>query len=274
MYKHYLITRFNIVIDDPKWNIDKNGDKVQTDSWLTSRFFLFEKYTLPSIKNQSCKDFKWLVLFNTETPDSFKKRIESYSIEIPQFFPLFVKPYADETAIISKYIEIDSAEEYVITTRIDNDDMIHRDYLKRVQEEFRPKENLFLSFRNGIQYSESSNILRKYNHITNHYTSRIEKREGVQSVIACNHNGIRTLGSLKTYNGKYMWVEIVHCGNLLNRERMLVPINIDNTYELYGVNLSQEPVNRLSFGYLLSVLYFNISAMYFYFRSYRTYVKK
>lgn len=261
MFSHYLITRFNVVVKDSSWKTTKGGNSVHTDSWLMDRFSLFEKYTLPSIKHQSCKNFKWLVLFNSETPGSFKERIMTYSAEVHQFMPIYVAPYTDATEIIQRYIQADNSKDYVITTRIDNDDMIHRDYLKRVQELFRVEENLFISFRYGIQYSEKNNTICKYNFIRNHYTSRIEKQDNLKTILNYNHTQIHLFDKLLTCNDEYMWVEIVHSGNLINNEMMFKMVNLSNTDLLYGVTLPHSRVNKLSFAYFLGAINYYISPL-------------
>ena len=87
-FQHFILTRFNLLL----WNRSKDGQKVRTTKWLEYRFSLFEKYCLPSIMNQTCKNFEWIVLFDSKTPDSFKERIASYQKECPQLIPVFVEP--------------------------------------------------------------------------------------------------------------------------------------------------------------------------------------
>ena len=65
---HFILTRFNLRLY-PK---DKNGNVTLTPEWLEHRFQLFELYTLPSLSAQTCKDFKWIVLIDRETPQEYK----------------------------------------------------------------------------------------------------------------------------------------------------------------------------------------------------------
>src|SRR5690554_6693491 len=71
---HYLITRFNVRSKD--WHHTRRGAPVQTDEWLHDRFKIFEKYCLPSVAQQSNPHFTWCVFFDSETPVSYKKRID------------------------------------------------------------------------------------------------------------------------------------------------------------------------------------------------------
>ena len=53
---------------------------------------LFEQYCLPSIANQTCKEFEWIVLFDSKTPDIFKERIRELQEKCLQLKPVFVEP--------------------------------------------------------------------------------------------------------------------------------------------------------------------------------------
>lgn len=253
MFKHYLITRFNVVLNNPLFESDRSGRSVQTESWLEERFDLFERYTLPSVMNQSCRDFEWIVLFNSATPERFLQKVESYKASMPQFVPLYVDAGVEAKDIAIEYIKQHCSEKFVITTRIDNDDVIHRDYLARIQEVFQPRDNCFITFRSGAQYREQGCVMRRFNYIKNHYFSRVESADNINTAL-CNHTRIHKNGSLMIYDDEYMWIEIVHSGNLCNREKSLMRTTIDNTKELFGIEIEQSPVNRFSPEYLLGVV--------------------
>lgn len=48
--QHFILTRFNLLL----WDKAKDDRKVRTIKWLEHRFSLFERYCLPSVKNQTC----------------------------------------------------------------------------------------------------------------------------------------------------------------------------------------------------------------------------
>ena len=58
--KHYILTRFNLC----GRNRDKSKQSTLTKEWLHHRIKLFETYCLPSIKQQTNQNFKWLILFD------------------------------------------------------------------------------------------------------------------------------------------------------------------------------------------------------------------
>lgn len=87
-FEHYIITRFNLPIFQPKL-----GGKVYTscsEEYLHYRFDLFEKYCMPSIINQTCQNFKWLVLFDSHTPELYKIRAAQWHDSYPNLVPCYL----------------------------------------------------------------------------------------------------------------------------------------------------------------------------------------
>ena len=80
MFQHYILTRFNLRRDD--WTITKNNEKVLSDSWLKDRFELFENFCFNSVKNQTNQNFKWLVFFDSNTPDNYKQKVKEFETRL------------------------------------------------------------------------------------------------------------------------------------------------------------------------------------------------
>lgn len=74
-----------------------------------------QKYFLPSLQNQSCRDFEVVVAIHPQSPP-----------EVEKFFSTFA------TVITNQISEFPLPDE-CITTRLDSDDMIHREFVGRVQ---------------------------------------------------------------------------------------------------------------------------------------------
>lgn len=130
--QHFILTRFNLLL----WNKDKENNKVRSIEWLEHRFFLFEKYCLPSIKGQTCQKFEWIVLFDSSTPERYKKKILSFQKDCPQLKPMFVEPlrgryFAEifQTEIIKRL-----CAKRVVSTYLDNDDALHVRFVEDIQK--------------------------------------------------------------------------------------------------------------------------------------------
>ena len=251
---HYLITRFNVVhIGLSNYALQQKGTIVQTDEWLQKRFELFEKYCYPSVCGQTNKNFKWLVLFNSETPSQFKDKIVDYQLECPQFVPLYIKPEMDEVAYVIDYIKKDSTSEKIITTRLDNDDCIRNSYLELVQKSFKETySNTFLFYRFGYQHIVKSKLLTKFADDFNHFESRVENLHTLKTVFVKDdrHDLIDQYGEViaippiqnsrntKLYEG--MWIEVVHDSNVVNNADLSGrPMLIKTSEFSYGLKLSK-----------------------------------
>jgi hypothetical protein len=71
---HVITTRFNVPTS--VWTVTRGGAKPLSEEWLKDRFEIFQKYCLPSFKNQSNKNFIWLVFFDANTPKKYMHEIE------------------------------------------------------------------------------------------------------------------------------------------------------------------------------------------------------
>jgi hypothetical protein len=72
-FNHFILTRFNV-----KVSFAEPGAGLEP-AWLLHRFELFDHFCYPSVRGQSNLNFKWLVLFDSNTPDSFKEKIAAYA---------------------------------------------------------------------------------------------------------------------------------------------------------------------------------------------------
>lgn len=228
MFVHFLITRFNIIQD---WytRTNRNNANIQTDEWLQERFRLFDKYCFPSVSAQDTHNFTWLVLFNSETPDSFKEKIDSYSAICPMFKAVFLEPYGDEAALIQGEINHVLTDDitHVMTTRLDNDDMIRCDYISMMQNAFDPTfDNVFLDYGEGFQYAEADKMLYKLNNWSeSHFCTRVVTVKNRENTVLVDHSRIQEFGEcrmLKNINGG--GIEVVHTCNAHNRIGGFMPV--------------------------------------------------
>lgn len=218
--QHFILTRFNLLL----WNKDKGGGRVRTIKWLEHRFTLFEKYCLPSIKNQTCQDFEWLVLFDSSTPEKYKERIADYERECPRFIPIFVEPvngryYAE---IFRKEIVKRLKSKRVVSTYLDNDDALNVNFVADLQSRaMLLHEGTFVNYNDGYQYYSEDGYLMKIHYPTNHFVSVVE--DGNPATIKGifgygGHAYIHTIKgvSIEHVKGLPMWCEVVHEKNMIN----------------------------------------------------------
>lgn len=228
MYRFFILTRFNIRL----WNKDKKGQPTLTDKWLAQRFELFEQFCLPSIKKQSLQNFKWIVLFDADTPSFYKEKIERYKSECTSFFPCFVpeKEGRSFVRIFKKCIlqEIEKGD-VIITTYLDNDDALRYDYVETIRK-MAPNvsDKTFISFRYGLQSYTELNIATRVSYRKNHFICLVEKYENPHDIRTVFGYGSHiNVGKYKGTNvllietpEKEEWLELVHSSNMDNDVRM------------------------------------------------------
>lgn len=247
--EHYILTRFNLRL----WTKDKNRNHTRTEEWLKNRFELFEKFCLPSIMNQTNQSFKWIVLFDFQTPDKYRERISSYEKVCRQFCPCYVEPERSRYFVkvfkeeIHKRINKDT--NILITSYLDNDDALHQKYVEEIQK-MKVEFPTFVSYVYGIQYYTELNIATRVPYTNNHFISLIEpldENQNFRSVYGYgSHIAIHKYANTKTVyidnTHQDRWIEVIHEANMDNDVKMTFDTKlikkVDALKNEYGVDIT------------------------------------
>jgi len=226
-FEHLVLTRFNVRLSegDP----DPRG---LSREWLESRLKLFASYCYPSLRHQGKQNFRWMVLFDSRTPDWFRERISPYC-EWPPFTPLYVDFALDEDAGSPQALQeallpyIGTGCTHLITTRIDNDDAISMDYIEQVQDCFAEQEQEAVVFPFGYQL-HNGRLYLEYSR-GNHFISLIARlRAGTcPTVYVKPHNQMYEEVPVRQVWKRPNWVEVVHGANLANRLQNGLPLSTE-----------------------------------------------
>ncbi|MGV6829271.1 MAG: glycosyltransferase [Flavobacteriales bacterium] len=216
MFHHYIITRFNL--RNPKWEAENNGKTLLTEAWMKERFWLFENFCLPSVKTQSNKNFTWLLYFDTSTSITFKNKITKLVQDSPHFVPQFIEGMPVYYESIKAYISKNSQNKrYLITTRIDNDDSIHVDFVKTIQNQFKQQKYHVVDLLKGYSLQiKPQIILGKKDHIFNPFISLIEENINPKTVWHNSHNTWKTEKNVTFIKNKRLWMVVIHQDNKTN----------------------------------------------------------
>lgn len=207
--QHFLCTKFALPF---RKNSPHRTILDDRPNWLEERFELFEKYTLPSIQAQTEKNFRWLLMCNRNHPqmnDAAMSRLASYA---PDAEVLWV-----DNTNFEQWTEFASAlrllvdDEWVITTRLDSDDIVSRHFIQRIREGAREKE-CSLGFKLG--YMLEGDVLYPRRYLKGPFTSWVERTENLKTVWHREHLHFRR--NKDVGQKKYNWIQVVHGGNLLN----------------------------------------------------------
>lgn len=222
-FTHFLITRFNLVNKIHQWKLDKSQQQVLDQSWLDHRFDLFEKYCFPSVLDQSNKNFQWLLYFDTTTEEKYRQRIEKLVAPYSFIHVLYKDGYGDfQENHTADCLQLNAGKPYVMTTRLDNDDVIHRDFVAKLQEQFKEQEYQAVNFTKLLIFGlNRKNKLHVEYTFSSHYITLIEKvKEG--KIEGCYSKFDREWnkdGKALQIKGKAYCMELIHERNYLNDYR-------------------------------------------------------
>jgi hypothetical protein len=218
-FRHFIITHFNVRRSDYKYDadgkpIDREGAPVRTVEWLEHRFALFERYCLPSILGQTNQDFLWFVRYDPREPGDCGARLARYAA-YANLRPLPVKDWF--SVAIEREISPDT--ECVITTRIDNDDALHREAVADIQRSCRPGTTEFINLLNGYVYDHASGLAAAREFPNSPFVSFVENpRVGpLRTVLRFSHQDVSKIAPVRQLGGEPRWLQVVHDRNLSNR---------------------------------------------------------
>ncbi|MBT0813042.1 hypothetical protein KIH41_17270 [Litoribacter ruber] len=212
------------------------------EEWLLERIDFFKKCCFPSILNQSNKNFTWFFYIDNKTPEHVKKSLGDIFDPFP-FIKLIAHEY--ENFNITRYLMADiecflgDDFDYLISSRVDTDDMLHKNFIETVQIFFGEQEYKVLNFSKGYVYDMPSGISSQTLRKANPFISLIEKRKNgrFQTVFCKPHTDF--LGDpdyLEIRLRKPLWCMIVH--------------GLNDSTSFYGsVNKFTQPVLKDSFGF-------------------------
>jgi|GEM_PF-6140560 len=135
--KVYFITRFSIY--DPQFR----GFRLTTDydqneyekrlfdkDRLNHKFDTLQKITLPSVVEQSCDDWKWLIYTSDRMPDECRARLRALVKDYTNIELITVKDF-------SEFFEKDFSYNYgnsFATVRLDDDDGLSKCFVEKLQQ--------------------------------------------------------------------------------------------------------------------------------------------
>lgn len=187
---HFIITRYNLSLYSDKSIRDRI--KCSPDEWMEQRYELFTRFTLPSLQGQTCRNFTWIIFIDRQTPRHFREQLERVATSDMRIVEL----RGGQRDFLKK--EIQNAKETVITSRIDNDDAWHKDFVKIIQTQYsRPTKliNFFGSYWLDLKgkrvYHHRWRWYYRFNQGIGNNPSMVERREDAKTVLAAHHSQLK-----------------------------------------------------------------------------------
>ena len=209
MFKHYVLTRFNDGLYGPNPKV-----QVPPDEWMDYRLTLFSAFTVPSMMEQTCQNFTWLVLIDTRTPRRYIDEIESFR------YPNLRLIYPTETG--ARWTQAFDPGDYdLITTRLDNDDAFCLDTIATLQKTYLAEREQHskpwvIVFPLGLIMDLANQALWPMEYWLNNSPTRIGCAADGQTVYQWRHDEIPSEIPKRYITDKPYWLQIVHAQNLLN----------------------------------------------------------
>lgn len=207
---HIIFTRFNVRSGGKEKSIrDKTG-------WLKERYELFDIYCFPSVAAQSQTDFIWIVFFDDQTPEEYVKQNEIYHLKFPNFHPVYVSEWTTEIVRGKLQEVIPDGAEWLLTTRLDNDDGLHKDFIKTLRASSFTDKTYF-NFPDGLTYSDGNGY--KHRDESNAFLSYVEPVENFEGVWKHAHPEVIKKFHVEQLSLPYAWLQVIHGGNVSNKVR-------------------------------------------------------
>jgi hypothetical protein len=187
-----------------------------TSAWLDHRLKLFEDFCLPSVVSQTDQNFEWFIYFDELTPVDYLERIK---VITAKYKNISIKLCALwETAVVAKDIaeSVDDNTKWIITTRLDNDDGLHRDFVSSLHAASGEKEE-FLNFPRGIIFYSGKCYL--YQHLSNAFMSLVEPVTNPHTVWCVAHEQAATIAPVRQLSDAPAFLQVVHDKNVSNKPR-------------------------------------------------------
>jgi len=237
MFKHFLITRFNLRKTD--WNTNKNNKAILTEEWHRNRFQLFKDFCFPSVASQTNTNFDWLVFFDTSTPVEYKNVISALQKEMDNFIPLFIDGMDQFLPAIKAYIH-NFNEDYIISSSLDNDDCLSKNYIEEVQRKFDQQNFMAIDFIDGytLQIEPTVKIGKKL-HQYNPFISLIEKNKNPITVCDVSHRIWKKEKRILQIRNKRIWSSIIHLENKVNEFTGYDQVNLNEFFNEFKVSEKQ-----------------------------------
>lgn len=228
-----LITRYNIRANF----VGSNKSALNLDKkWLEHRRDLFNRYCLPSVRQQSLTSFTWFVMFDPDTPAEYYDYLDGI------ITPIFARSQQEAHDKIDKCLQ---PFEYCVSTRLDNDDALAKSHILRAREiasaGIKSAMNMphVINFRSGVDYDVIKGRLFLRDYPTSNFFSLVSNRDGEGSFrFATEFHHVNVFKELDNFNistSDPMWLIAVHDQNVGNTVHGTKEVETDMLKSVFGI---------------------------------------
>ncbi len=207
---HVILTRFNLPSEGAESTVRAK------EGWLRTRVELFERYCLPSVKNQTVRSFHWVIYFDPQSPDWLKARIHELARD-STFTPIY-RTSVNHTELMTDLRAVTGSKApRLLTTNLDNDDGLASDFVARLQGVPAGEQRTAIYLVHGLVRSGSGLYLRTDK--ANAFCSVREDWDSAETCWANWHNLLGRTMNVIEIGGDPAWLQVIHGTNVSNRIR-------------------------------------------------------
>jgi Putative rhamnosyl transferase len=210
--QHFVLTPFYV----RRYFSGSNEPRLASHEWLAERFKLFEDYCLPSVLDQSDRSFDWFIYIDESTPAPYVERLQSITSAHRNVAIKTCRLWDNRMIADHIMARLAAGTQWLLTTRLDNDDGLHRDFIATLHAEAQEHKE-FLNFPRGIILYSGKCYL--YKHPSNAFLSLVEPVEGFRTVSSIAHERASEVAPVRQLPKTPGFLQVVHGGNLSNKPR-------------------------------------------------------
>lgn len=205
-FVHLILTRFNL-----RWSW------VRPDAaWMERRLDIFARYCFPAVASQTNQQFFWLVYFDAETQPEYRELVRRRFVDaLPAFQPRYIASLSEIDLRAEIRQLLPREPEFLITTRLDNDDCLSYDAVQRIQQQFRRQSCAVVNFDTFYQYDFERITVKNIR--SNNHLSLIEKIAAdrpLVNTLQLNHTKVSALYPTVHIRSEAILVMLIHGQNL------------------------------------------------------------
>ena len=126
--------------------------------------------------------------------------------------------------------------DYLITSWLDNDDALGREFVASVQNLFAGQSGEFINFLHGYVFDSVHHKLYRRRFRANPFISLIEARKDFKTVWSASHLKAAESGTVRQVKTKPMWLQVVHGQNVRNRIGKKIRVPLSSLAENFTLN--------------------------------------
>ncbi|WP_211307833.1 glycosyltransferase [Geodermatophilus normandii] len=206
-----LLTRFNLP--------SKGHESIvrAKENWLRDRVSLFERYCLPTVLGQSEQSFTWIVYLDPQSPGWLMDWVRGH--EAQRHFHPVLREEVPRRVLLADIQAITGSDGRgdLLTTNLDNDDGLARDFIARLQSAPTAGDPTAVYLGDGLIIS-GERLYRR----TDPHNAFCSVRESWRDPVTCWsewHNRLPELMPAVVLRGAPGWLQVVHGANVSNRVR-------------------------------------------------------